>query len=188
MEIRVAYSDWLVGDGDEPVHVGQPWDVTIVVRPAGGTPMEWRPRLRPGQEQRTGLWPVEGGPATSRLVGDVVDLREHEFSGPWVGIEAGGWRMAAPGRHAGRVEGDVVLDYDTYMIDDEALRAYATQRVEVVGITHVAGRYRRAGRRGDYELVGWEPPRPVADTHELGVSPAPVPGEFVITCRLPEGS
>jgi hypothetical protein len=186
MEIQVVYADWHVGDGDPPIHVGQPWDVTIEVKPAeGATPDDWYPRLRPSHEEATGLWLAEGEPAQHRLVGDVVKLREHEFGGPWVGIEAGDWRLAAPGRHAGRVQGDVVLQHDTYMIDDEYLRTYANQQVQVEDIAHVTGRYRQVPRRrGEFEHIGWEPPRPVTNTHEMSRSPSARPGQFVLTCRL----
>lgn len=53
------------------------------------------------------------------------------------------------------------------MIDDEELRAFATQQVEVMAIHYLAGRYRRL-RRGDHEHVGWEPPVPLPDTHAMG--------------------
>lgn len=73
------------------------------------------------------------------------------------------------------------------MVDDEELCAFATQRVTVVAMVHVACRYREV-RPGDYEHIGWEPPTSVSNTHELGRLPATTPGEFVIACRLPNAT
>jgi hypothetical protein len=148
------------------------------------TARDWQPQLRPSSQLTTWLRPADGLPAAHELVGDVVANYEHEVGGPWAAIRVGSWRLAAAGELAGRVAGRVVPRYDTYMIDDEELRAFATQQVEVMAIHYLAGRYRRLRfRRGDHEQVGWEPPVPLPDTHAMGTSMAP--GMLLITCRQP---
>lgn len=183
MDVVVTYEDWHVGDGDPPIAVGEPWVVTIDLQRAGPvTSRDWHPQLRPSSQPATWLRPVDGLPAEHELVGDVVASFDHECGGPWAAIRVGPWRLAAAGELAGRVAGRVVPRYDTHMIDDEELRAFATQQVEVMVIHYLAGRYRRL-RRGDHERVGWDPPVPLPDTHAMGTSMAP--GMFLITCRQP---
>ena len=195
MVLMVTYADWLVGDGDEPVTVGLPWRVTLELQRAGPvTASDWHPILTPSSAPQTGLWPIEGEPGRYRIVGDVV-----MSNSSWVGIEAGGWRVAAPGPHGGRVEGQVTLNHDTHMIDDDALRTFATQQVEIAAIDYLPGRYRR-GRldRRSYHLVEWGAARPVSSTHELGTTLMEQTveldnglfekvgsGRFVLSCRRP---
>ena len=193
--LMVKYADWLVGDGDEPIMVGSSWRVTLELQRAGTvTAADWHPILTSSSAPRSGLCPVEGEPGRHRMVGDVV-----MDDSSWVGIEAGGWRVAAPGPHSGRVEGQVTLNHDTHMIDDEALRAFATQQVEIAAIDYLPGRYRR-GRldRRSYHFVEWGTALPVTSTHDLG---ATLPeqtteladgliekvgtGIFILTCRRP---
>lgn len=78
--------------------------------------------------------------------------------------------MAAPGRHSGRVEGQVILNHDTYILDDD-LRAFATQQVEITAIEYLPGRYRRDRfDRRRYHLVERGEARPVTSAHELGTT------------------
>ena len=92
MELRVTYPDWLVGDGDEPVIVGSPWQVTLELQRAGpGKPKDWHPILAPSSAQLSGLWPVGGEPGCHRLVGEVV-----MDDSSWVGIEVGGGGTPRP--------------------------------------------------------------------------------------------
>lgn len=194
MELRVRYADWLVGDGDEPVIVGSPWRVTLELERDGPvTSEDWHTILAPSSAPRSGLWPVEGKPGRHRLVGDVV-----MDDSSWVGIEAGGWRVAAYGRHSGRVEGQVILNHDTYILED-GLRAFATQQVEIAAIEYLPGRYRRDRfdpRNSNF--VEWGEALPVNSTYDLGTT---LPhqrteldsgliedvgnGIFVLTCRRP---
>jgi hypothetical protein len=195
MELRVTYADWLVGDGDEAILVGSPWQATLELQRAGPvTPEDWHPILAPSSAQISGLWPVEGKPGCHRLVGDVVMC-----DSSWVGTEAGGWRVAATGQHSGRVEGQIILHHDTYMIDDEELRTYATQKVEIAAIDYLPGRYRRHRfARRSYDFVEWGAAWPVHSTHELGTTLRYQRteldnglvedignGVFVLTCRRP---
>jgi hypothetical protein len=211
MELRVKYEDWLVGDGDQPVIVGSPWWVTLELERDGPvTPDDWHPILAPSSAPHSGLWPVDGKPGRHRLVGGVV--MDDSFL---VGIEAGGWRMAAAGRHSGRVEGQVVLNHDTYFLDDE-LREFATQPVEIAAIEYVPSRQRRdprprpAGPRRtrfrarerfdplpSFHPVEWGAPVPVTSTHdpvthrrtsEQELDDGTIEhasGIFVLTCRRP---
>jgi hypothetical protein len=194
MELRVKYEDWLVGDGDEPVIAGSPWWVTLELERDGPvTPDDWHPILAPSSAPHAGLWPVEGRPGRHRLVGDVV-----MYDSAVVGIEAGGWRVAAAGRHSGRVEGQVVLNHDTYFLDDEP-RAFATQQVEIAAIEYLPGRYRRSRfDRRSYDFVEWGTARSVTSTHELGTTlehqtteldhglfEKVGSGIFVLTCQRP---
>jgi hypothetical protein len=195
MELRVKYEDWLIGDGDEPVIVGSHWPVTLELERDGPvTDADWHPILAPSSAPRSGLWPVEKEPVRHRLVGDVV-----MDDSQWVGIEAGGWRAAAAGRHSGRVEGQVVLNHDTYFLGDE-LREFATQQVEIAAIEYRPGRYRRSRfDRGSYDFVEWGAARSVTSTHEWGTTTLRHEttelddgliervgsGIFVLTCRRP---
>lgn len=194
MELKVKYADWLVGDGDEPVIVGSPWWVTLVLERDGPvTPDDWHPILAPSSAPHSGLRPVEGKPGRHSLVGDVV------MDDSWVvGIEAGGWRVAAAGRHSGRVEGRVVLNHDTHSLSDE-LRAFATHQVEIAAIEYLPGRYRRSRfDRRSYDFVEWGAARSVTSTYELGTTLAHQTTEldnglfesvgsgiFVLTCQRP---
>lgn len=184
MEFEVGYDDWLVGDGDRPVVAGRPWRVTLQAEAIDGDETDWWPAL--GRSERPPslrVVPDDGRPARHHVVADVgpVHADPHAFS-TWVGVEVAGLRIAVPGRHVGRVAGDVILRHDTYLIEPRALRAYATQVVDVVGLTHRVGRYRPVPwPPGGHELVGWEAPVEVASTRSR--LPRHVPGHFVVTCR-----
>jgi len=57
------------------------------------------------------------------------------------------------------------------MIDDEELRAFATQQVEIAAIEYLPGRYRRDRfDHRSYNHVEWGAARPVHSTHDLGTT------------------